>query len=172
MEALRKLSGRLAALPALAGGAVLLLLVGLTCVSIVGRSLTFVGLGPVPGDFEMVEMGMAFSVFSFLAWCQYRDGHARVDLFKRFFGETGNWVLDVIAKALMLGAASLIAWRLYHGLVDKIAYHETTFILRLPLSWGYAASMLGASAFVFVTAADLLDTLVSKRPEARKHRSP
>jgi TRAP-type C4-dicarboxylate transport system permease small subunit len=172
VEALQKLTSRLAALCALAGGAMLLLLAALTCVSIVGRALTFAGLGPIPGDFEMVEMGMAFTVFSFLAWCQYRDGHARVDLLQRFFGDTGNWVLDTLAKVLMLGVASLIAWRLGHGLLDKIAYQETTFILRLPLSLGYGASLLGACSFVLVTAADVLITVVSKRPGARKQRSP
>lgn len=172
MEALHKLVGRLAALSALAGGAMLLLLVALTCASIVGRSLIPLGAGPIPGDFELVEMGMAFAVFSFFPWCQYREGHARVELLQRFYGERTNWVLDILAKTLMLGIAAVIAWRLYHGMVDKLAYRETTFILQLPLGWGYAAALPSACVFVLVSASTLLETLVSGRRGARKLGSP
>jgi TRAP-type C4-dicarboxylate transport system permease small subunit len=172
VEALRKLIGHLAALCALAGGAMLLLLVAVTCASIVGRSFAFLGAGPLPGDFELVEIGVAFAVFSFLPWCQHRDGHARVELLKRFFGESANWILDILARALMLGIAAVIAWRLYHGMVDKLAYRETTFILRLPLGWGYAAALPSACVFVLVSASGLLETLLSRRQTARKLGSP
>ena len=55
----------------------------MTVVSIVGRaSLTWAWvLGPVPGDFELVEVGTGFAVFAFLPWCQLKRGHATVDLF-------------------------------------------------------------------------------------------
>lgn len=171
MEALHKLIGRLAALCALAGGAVLLLLVALTCVSIVGRSLAFLGAGPIPGDFELVEVGIAFAVFSFLPWCQHRDGHARVELFQRFFGETTNRVLDVAAKTLMLAVAALIAWRLCHGMVDKFTYRETTFILRLPLGWGYAAALPGAFVLVLVSASGLIQALLPRGATGRGRSS-
>ncbi len=172
MEALDKLVGRIAALLALAGGAVLLLLVLLTCVSIAGRSLISAGLGPIPGDFELVEMGIAFSVFSFFPWCQYKGAHARVDLFRRAFGRSFNWLLDVVSQLLMLVVAFLIAWRLYDGMLDKFEYAETTFILELPLGWGYAAALPGVSAFVLVCAFCLLKTLTRERPGVRKRPSP
>ncbi len=171
MEGLHKLVGRLAAWLAMAGGAVLLLIVVLTCVSIVGRSLVFVGLGPIPGDFELVEVGMAFAVFSFFPWCQYREGHARVDLFARFFGRNTTWVIDVASNLLMVVVSSLIAWRLVHGMLDKFEYGETTFILQLPLGWGYAAALPGALTFALVSASCLLQVLVLKRPGARKRQS-
>jgi hypothetical protein len=44
---------------AIAGGAVLVLLTATTMVSITGRALIGIGLGPVPGDYELVEAGTA-----------------------------------------------------------------------------------------------------------------
>lgn len=61
-------------------------------------------------------------------------------------------MLNVIVDLGMLIAAVLIAWRLYLGMTDKLRYGETTFIMQLPVWWGYAASLVGAVAFALVTA--------------------
>jgi hypothetical protein len=39
---------------AIAGGVVLVAITVMTSFSIIGRALSWVGLGPVPGDFELV----------------------------------------------------------------------------------------------------------------------
>ena len=142
----------LARATALAGGVVLLLVVLMTVVSITGRSLVFAGLAPVSGDFELVEIGVAFAVFSFMPWCHLRGGHATVDFVTKRLGGTTRYLADALADALMFAAASVIAWRLAIGMLDKKAFRETTFILELPLWWAYAASLAGAFAFVAVAA--------------------
>lgn len=143
---------QLAAAFAIAGGAVLVALTVMTVLSITGRGLIFAGLGPVPGDYELVEAGTAFAIFAFLPWCQMRRGHVTVDLFLARFGPRVNAGIDTLANLLMTLAAALIAWRLWLGLVDKRAYGETTFILQFPLWWGYAAALAGAVLFVIVCA--------------------
>jgi hypothetical protein len=50
------------------GAFVLVLLAAMSVVSIAGRALSGLGLGPVPGDFELVEAGTALAVFCFLPW--------------------------------------------------------------------------------------------------------
>lgn len=137
---------------ALLGGVVLVGLTVMTVVSIVGRTFNRFGLGPVPGDFEIIEMGAAFAIFAFLPWCQYRRGHVTVDIFMARFGEKVNFAIDVIANALMTLAAAIMLWRLTLGMLDKHAYHETSFILQFPIWWGYAASMVGAVAFLLISA--------------------
>ena len=83
---------RLARMLALLGGLVLVALTIITCISIAGRALISFGLGPVPGDFELVEAGVAFAIFAFLPWCQLNRGHATVDLFTSFLSErTNRW---------------------------------------------------------------------------------
>ncbi|MCU0929269.1 MAG: TRAP transporter small permease subunit, partial [Burkholderiaceae bacterium] len=62
------------------GAFVLCLLALISVVSIAGRALSGFGLGPVPGDFELVEAGTALAVFCFLPWCHLKRGHAVVDL--------------------------------------------------------------------------------------------
>ncbi len=118
--------------------------------SIAGRGLNVLGLGPIPGDFELVEAGTAFAVFAFLPWCHLRRGHVTVDIFLSRAGPRVNFAVDALANLLMLGASGLIAWRLFLGLRDKMAYGETSFILQFPLWWSYAASLIGAAVFLIV----------------------
>jgi hypothetical protein len=63
------------------GALVLTLLAIISVISIAGRAFSFAGLGPVPGDFELVEAGTALAVFCFLPWCHLRRAHADVTLF-------------------------------------------------------------------------------------------
>lgn len=153
MRSLDRLLDRLAYALALAGGAALLALAVMVVVSVSGRALVPLGLGPVPGDYELVELGAGFAVFAMLPWCQRRRGHVRVDLLAPLFGPRLNRALDRAAEALTAGVALLLAWRLALGLGDKLGdgfYVETTFILGLPLWWGYAAALVGAVAFALV----------------------
>lgn len=156
---LAKIIHAIAATMALAGGLVLVALVALTCVSVLGRALISLGLGPVPGDFELVEMGVAFAVFAFLPWCHLNRGHAAVELLTRTFGRTANAWLDLVADFLMLLVAGLITWRLALGALDKRSYHETTFILETPIWWAYAACLVGAVVFTIVALYCVLRSL-------------
>lgn len=142
--------GWLARLLAILGGLVLVAIVVLTVLSVSGRALLQFGLAPVPGDFELVEAGSAFAVFSFLAWCQFRRGHVTVDLFVQRLGPRALAALSVVANILMTVAAIVVAWRLGLGLQDKRLYGETTFILQIPVWWSYAASLVGAWTFALV----------------------
>ena len=62
------------------GALVLTALATISVLSIVGRAFAFAGLGPIRGDFELVEAGTALAVFCFLPWCHLRRGHATVDM--------------------------------------------------------------------------------------------
>lgn len=136
---------------AVLGGLALVAVTGLTVVSIVGRAFTRQGLGPIPGDFELVEALTAFAVFAFLPWCQLRRGHANVDVFTRALPGRVNRAIDLGAELLMTLVVVLIAWRLWYGMEDKLRHHETTFILQFPLWWSFAAAFAAAAAGVLVS---------------------
>lgn len=167
-KALDTFAGWLARVCALLGGTVLLVVTTITCISIIGRALNFLGLGPVQGDFEIVEIGVGFAIFAFLPWCQYARGHARVDLFTTALGDLPNRLIDLVADLLMFAAAVIIAWRLYIGMLDKYRYLETTFILQFPTWIGYAAAMVGAVIFVVVAAFCILRSLVALKGETHE----
>lgn len=154
----------LARIMALLGGVVLVGLVLLTCVSVLGRggnslghsdllerlapwlgeALIATGVGPVMGDFEIVEAGIAFAVFAFLPWCQIRQGHATVDVFTAMMSERANRVLVTLWDVLFALVLILLAWRLYEGMLGKLRNGETTFLLQFPVWWAYAASVFAA----------------------------
>jgi TRAP-type C4-dicarboxylate transport system permease small subunit len=135
---------------AISGGFVLTALIILTVTSITGRFFIFAGLGPVPGDFELVEVCTAFAVFSFLPWCQYKRGHVTVDIFVSWLSPRKMAFLAMTGNLLLSAVAGVIFWRLVLGTLDKQAYNETTFILQFPLWWGYAACLLGSFVFLLV----------------------
>ncbi len=136
---------------AIAGGVVLVALTIMTVISIIGRGFLWAGLSSVPGDFELVEAGVAFAIFSFLPWCQVVRGHATVDIFTNFLSPAANRVIDLITELLMTVFITVIAWRLWYGMHDKIRYNEITFILQFPVWWAYALCMVAAVIGVIVS---------------------
>ena len=153
---------KLARFMAWLGGAVLCLLIIITCTSIIGRLLNTFGnseflksnfaflseflkmFGPINGDFEMVEAGVAFAIMAFLPWCQLTRSHATVELFTAALPGTVNRVLMLLWEAVFAFVLIIIAWRLYVGTTDKIRFGETTFMLQFPVWWGYAACFAAA----------------------------
>ena len=150
-----------AKLLALAGGAVLLVIVGLTCISIAGRALVplDLGLGPIRGIYDMTEIGMAAAIFAFLPWAQLREAHARVDLFQPIMPATMDRGFDLLFNIGMFVIALVGTWRLYLGMMDKLSYGETTLIAQIPVWQGYAAALVGAVGFVLVSAFCILRAL-------------
>lgn len=163
---MERLITRLALGSAAAGGIVLVALIVMTCVSIGGRALIDFGLAPVKGDFELVEAGIAFTVFAFLPLCQLRGGHATVDIFTSGLSDGVNRVLLAIWEIAAALAFLLIAWRLLVGLQQKMGNGETTFLLQFPVWWAYAASAVPAVVAVVVavwSAADRIRAVFTGR---------
>ncbi len=156
---------KLARVMAVIGGLVLTILIVVTCLSVAGRALNTVfhgwvgdlmpiasqwfldiGVGPILGDFELVEAGVAFAIFASLPLCQITAGHASVDIFTNNFPRGLNRFLRMIIEIVFAAVLILIVWRLYAGMISKKGYGETTFLLQFPIWWAYAASLIGAAA--------------------------
>jgi TRAP-type C4-dicarboxylate transport system permease small subunit len=140
----------LARVAAIAGGCALSIVTLVTVVSVIGRMGIPLGLGPIPGDFEIVQAGVLFAIFCFLPWCHLERGHAIVAIVTGYFPVRFSAALEFLWDALMLVVASFIAWRLWAGLADKIGNRESTFILRVPLWVIYSAGLIGALIFVVI----------------------
>tara|TARA_R110002049_G_scaffold44333_3_gene129798 strand:- start:34269 stop:34850 length:582 start_codon:yes stop_codon:yes gene_type:complete len=156
---------------ALVGGLVLLLLIVITALSITGRALNklmhgdffsekmtglaqFVldlGVGEINGNYEMLEAGVAFAIFSFLPICQLYGAHASVDIFTSFLpARVNRWIVAFWETVLTL-VILLIIWRLYEGMQRYLGNGETTFFLQFPVWWSYAASF-AAGVVACITA--------------------
>lgn len=153
---------KLARLFAMLGGATLTALIVLVCVSVAGRSLNGIlhsdfiqglaptlaasllatGVGPVNGDFEIVEAGVAFAIFAFLPICQISGAHASVDIFTARLPDRINRILRLIIEVTFAAVLILIAWQLQLGGLSKYRSGQTTFLLEFPVWWSYAACIV------------------------------
>ena len=157
---MRRLIYFLARFTAVIGGLVLMALVLMTTASIIGRTVnkmlhsTFfqeqltglsqrlidLGVGEINGNYEVLEAGVAFAIFSFLPVCQYYGAHASVDVFTSFLPRSANrWIIafwEIVLAAVIL----LVIWRLYEGMQRYLGNGETTLFLQFPVWWAYAAS--------------------------------
>ena len=153
------------------GGAVLTALAFMTVLSTIGRAFVGlqIGLGPIPGDFELVEAGTAVSVFCFMSWCQLNRGHVTVDIFTNQFGQRANALLILIGNSLIFIVAFVIAWRLWMGFGEQVTWfsqpirdligfgykpftNNTTYILGMPFWYSYLLSFIGAFCFALISA--------------------
>lgn len=156
---------------AIVGGSILVAIIVLTVLSVSGRALSFIGLGPVPGDFELVEIGAAFAVFYFMPWCQLERGHITVDVLASFLGARLDSWLEVLGNLLMTAVATFIAIRLVYGMLDKMKYGETTFILQLPSWWAYGLCVPAAVLFALVSAYTVWRSVNQAATAAKAHLS-
>lgn len=147
------------------GGLVLTLVAVLSVTSIAGRSLNFIGLGPVPGDFELVEAGTALAVFCFLPWCHLKHSHADVGMFWNSYPAPLRRLLVIAADALMLLAWLLLVWRMGIAMLEYRANGEVTFILQMPVWWGYAASFVPAALGCAAYLLRLIESLGLAAPQ-------
>ena len=117
-----------------AGGTVLIALVLLTVASIVLREVTG---RPIPGDFELVEIGCAIAMFAFLPYCQLVGGNVMVEFVTaRAPAKLRGW-LDAISNLVYTAIAALLTWRLTLGGHDIFSYSETTMVLGVPVWWAF-----------------------------------
>lgn len=150
------------------GGVILAGIALMTVASITGRALVWAGLGPITGDFELVEAGCAIAVFAFLPWCQLNRGHVTVDIFVQNLPSRVFAILGFIGDILVALAAIVIGWRFYLGFGEKYPYGsetfrevmgmgskpffpETTYELELPVWISYGLALIGAIFFVVVS---------------------
>jgi hypothetical protein len=172
---------------ALIGGVALVAVMLMTTLSVAGMSASKLGkllkkgydiavepllsLGPIPGETEMVEAGMAFIIFAFLPLVTLNKGHAEVAILTNFFGKGVNRLIDLVADALMFAVALFLGYRHLMGTLDKFHNGETSWILLYPVWWGYGAALFGAALWVVVSGYCVLragEALVTGRDPAAR----
>ncbi len=137
---------KLAALSALAGGAILTGITLMAVASIVMRSL---GFQPIQGDFELVQVALAGCIALMLPWCQLQGGNLTVDFFTVGLQKTRQRRLDALGAVLFAVVMALVTWRTGVGAVAVKASNESTMILGFPLWIGYVAMIPGLLLTVF-----------------------
>ena len=145
---------------AMIGGLVLVFLVAMTTVSIIGRAvnkwlhsetaqgllgsfsqtLLDLGIGEVNGNYEVLEAGVAFAIFSFMPICQLYGSHATVDVFTSRLPARVTRAIAAFWEVALTAALVLISVQLFGGVQRYYGNGETTLFLQFPVWWAYAAS--------------------------------
>ena len=131
------------------GGVILIAVCIMSVASIASRTLTG---NAMLGDFEIVQIGSAIAVASFLPWGQMRGSHVFVDFFTTGLGPRARARLDALAALLLAVCAVVIAWRMVIGTVEIKASGETSMLLGVPTWYAYVSM---SPSFVLLAATGL-----------------
>jgi TRAP-type C4-dicarboxylate transport system permease small subunit len=135
------------------GGVVLVAIACVTVVSVIGRAFFS---HPILGDVELVQLGCAVVVASFLPYTQFRRANIIVDFFTTGTSEKTQRKLDAFGTFLYTLVLGLVAWRVSVGCIDIKANQETSMLMALPLWIPY---MLMVPGLVLCSVIGLVQTL-------------
>ena len=119
---------------ALGGALVLAAMALMSTASILGRWLLS---RPIPGDYELSQLGIAIAVAAFLPYCTLRGGHVLVDFLTARAPARLRAALDAAGSIAIAAVGFLVAWRLALGMADLRQYGETTMVLAIPTWYAY-----------------------------------
>ena len=148
----------------------LMVLVGVTCVDVVGR---YVLNTPLKGAFEMTEVLLVALVFAALPLTTERREHVEVDLLAFLFGDKANRVLIAFGGLFSAAVFATFAWRLWIQSGKSATDGAVTNALEIPLApFGYAAAFACiASALIAVLRAFILPVDASQPSKPEKSTS-
>ena len=142
------LARRLIRLWAIGGGLLLIAIVLMTASSVVSG---YIFSRPFPGDFEIVQMGVAIAAFTFLPYCQIEGSNVTVDIFTTWASPRLIVVLRMISAVIATAIALLLLTRMWDGMADYQKYNETTPIVEIPI-WYAFPPILFSLALLFLAS--------------------
>jgi TRAP-type C4-dicarboxylate transport system permease small subunit len=151
---------RLSGAIAVVGGFLSLCMALLVVVSVIGRKFYN---APVNGDFEMVQIASAITVFSFLPYCQVRRSNIVVDTFTTWLPERTNSLIDAFWDLVYAGMMGLMTACLIAGTLEHYRSGQTTMLLQL-LVWPAIALCTVLSALLTCVALTTAAQLIRGRP--------
>jgi TRAP-type C4-dicarboxylate transport system permease small subunit len=120
---------------AVAGGVAASALALMTVASVVLRATVS---RPIPGDVELMQMGIALCISLCLPWCQLQRCNIIVDFFTDKLPQRSTRALDGMGSLLLAVMCCLLSLRTAAGALAVQEAGETTMIIGLPMWWAYA----------------------------------
>ena len=129
-SAVERLLHLLCDISAAIGGMILVAMAVMTVVSVVGRAFFS---HPILGDVELVQLGCAVVVASFLPYTQFRRANIIVDFFTTGASARTQHLMDTLGTLLYTLVLALVSWRVAVGGIDIKAAGESSMLMDLPL---------------------------------------
>jgi TRAP-type C4-dicarboxylate transport system permease small subunit len=149
---------------ALAGGLLLLAIVLMNAYSLMA-DIAF--RKPLPGDFELVEVGVAVAAFAFLPYCQLTGANVTADIFTQSAGPRTVALLALLSAVIAFAFSLLLMWRMSLGLIDIRQYGETTTITGFPVWIAYVPIVASLALLAIASFISMRDALADVRSPPR-----
>ncbi|MCJ7837785.1 MAG: TRAP transporter small permease [Burkholderiales bacterium] len=146
---------------ALLGGVLLVVIALMNTWSVI--SLAVLGY-PVPGDFELVKMGVAIVAFSFLPYCQLKGANVTADIFTAGASKVTVAVFTLLAALVAAFFSILLLWKMSNGMVSYLRYREVTTILNIPQWTAYPPILASLVLLVLAAGVTLNEAIMEMRP--------
>jgi TRAP-type C4-dicarboxylate transport system permease small subunit len=130
----------------------------MTVVSVIGRSFF---AHPILGDVELVQLGCAVVVSSFLPYTQLHKGNIIVDFFTQNASSSTQRWMDALGCLFYTLTLALITWRVGAGAIAMYENGERSMLMDLPLWWSYTLMLPGLALCVAIGAKQTLDLCVA-----------
>lgn len=145
---------------ALAGG---LLIVALVLMNAYSLAADIFFRRPLPGDFEIVEVGVAVAAFAFLPYCQLTGANVTADIFTQNAGPRTVACLALFSALIALAFSLLLAWRMGLGLLDYRRQGETTTITSFPIWIAFVPIVMSLVLLALASLISVRDALADMR---------
>lgn len=145
---------------AYAGGFVLICLVLMIVASIFGRGFFAY---PIPGDFELVELGSAMVVVLFLPYCQITRNNVSLDMFVHRMSARALSITDALGNLLLALVAGVLAWRSALGGIELYETRDVTSLLQIPLWLAFPIIVASFVLLVLVSVLNLMTDMKGAR---------
>jgi TRAP-type C4-dicarboxylate transport system permease small subunit len=141
---------------ALLGGVLLVVIALMNTWSMASLALLNI---PVPGDFELVEMGVAIAAFSFLPYCQLTGANVTADIFTARASPVWVACFSLLAALAAAFFSTILIWRMTDGMVSYIEYEEVTTILNIPRWFAFPPILVSLALLVMAAAITLMEAV-------------
>lgn len=159
--AMRRLE-RLCDASAAIGAVMLIAIACMTTVSVVGRAFFS---HPILGDIELVQLGGAVVVASFLPYTQFRRANIIVDFFTAGASERTQRLMDLLGTLLYTAVLALVTWRVAMGGISMYDSQERSMLMNLPLWIPYVLMLPGLALCVLIGAVQCATVLRAPKSE-------
>ena len=146
------------------GGLMLVSIASMTVVSVIGRAFFS---HPILGDVELVQLGCAVVVASFLPYAQYRRANIIVDFFTTGASDTAKRGMDAFGTLLYTLVLALVCWRVAAGGIAIRETQESSMLMNLPLWIPYMLMVPGLALCVVIGAYQTIQQLTNNQDAAR-----
>jgi TRAP-type C4-dicarboxylate transport system permease small subunit len=114
---------------------------------------------PVRGQYELVELALAYMLFLALPAVFLQGTHLVVDVADHFVTPRVRRALDAFGAAASLAALAIMLWQMAPQALYMMNFGDMTFDLQLPKTWYAAAALFGiacsAAAALYLISQEL-----------------